>query len=122
MSRILRNLQQWGETYGTLGTWLWRILFYPVLALGMYAGTAYLDSHYVSKEYFDRSILAISEDKDRFALKQEGALKEISGKLDALLLRDSANAQRFSDYDRRLDKVESKVDRMSEQSRSPTTR
>jgi len=114
--RFLFSFKKWDERYGGLAVWLWRLVFYPFLFISLYAGKAYLDSHYVSKEYFDKAMETISEEKQRYAQDQKQDMREIKGKLDTLLESSAANAQRFSDYDRRLGNVEEKIDRLQERS------
>jgi hypothetical protein len=104
--RMLFSLKQWDEKYGVFALWLWRLVFYPILFISLYAGKAYLDSHYVSKDYFDKAMQIISEEKQRFAQEQKQDLKEIKGKLDSLLESSAANAERFTDAERRISRLE----------------
>jgi len=91
---------------------IWKALLVP-LAWGLfYLGQLYFDSHYVSKPYFDKAMSSLVEDKGRYAEEQKMSLKEISTKLDSLLFSSAANSQKFIDTDRRLNRLEDKVDRL----------
>jgi hypothetical protein len=54
----------------------------------------------------------LSDDKSKYAVEQKQELKEISGKLDILLQGSAANTQRFTDSERRLSRLEDKVDKL----------
>jgi len=108
--RFLLGFRRWDETYGPLVVWLWRLILYPLLAISLYAGKAYLDSHYVSKEYFDKAMAILAEEKQRFALDQKQDLKEINVKLDTLLQVGAANGQRLTDAEHRISRLENKSD------------
>jgi len=112
MSFIREKIEEFDNTYGIVAKWVWRVVFYPLLILSFYAGTGYLDKNYVSRVLFDKTVANSTGERAKVAEEQKAGLKDISGKLDALLLRDSANAQRFSDYDRRLGRLEDKVDKL----------
>lgn len=109
--RFFSAFRKFDESYGDIVTLIWRLVLYPVLFVFAYAGTSYLNNHYVSKEYFDKAMATLSEDKQRTALDQKHDLKEINAKLDALLQVGAANGQRFTDAERRLSRLEDKSDK-----------
>lgn len=96
------------------GSWLQRLItwaFQLVITVSLFAGKLYVDNHYVDKPHFDKAMAALSEDKQKYALEQRAELKEINGKLDAILQNNAANGQRFTDAERRLSRLENHLDR-----------
>jgi hypothetical protein len=107
---MFEKFKSFDDAYGRVITYCCRVFF----AISLYAASQYLSANYVSKDYYDKTVSAAIVEKAHYADMQEAALKEISGKLDSLLLRDSANSQRFSDYDRRVSRLEDKIDKLKD--------
>jgi hypothetical protein len=101
--QTVKKIEAFNKSYGTLITFLWRFLFYPILALVFYSSISYLDSHYVSREYFDKAVAKIEQTQT-----------EISGKLDTVIISNAGSAQKDVEAERRLAAVESKVERLGE--------
>jgi hypothetical protein len=81
-------------------TLAWRVFFYPIFALILYSSSCYLETHYVSKDYFDRSVAKIEESQ-----------RVISGKVDSVLIQNSAALQRTENLDERIIRLESSYDK-----------
>lgn len=90
------------EKYSSAFNIIWKLLFYPILFLCFYAATAFLNINYVSQAEFTS-----------YKNAEISGLKEMSGKLDTLLLRDSSSTQQMADVQRRLNRLEDKVDGLS---------
>jgi len=109
--RFLTNFSSWSRNWGEVALWVWRLFFYPFLCLVLYALGAYLNTHYVSKEYFDKAMATLSQEKQQVASEQKQDLKDISSKLDALLLRDGVDSERLTELERRISRQEDKADK-----------
>jgi hypothetical protein len=77
--------------------WKWaiKLVLAPAVALGVYAGASYLEKNYVTKAEWK---LYVEEER--------AGLKEISGKLDTLLVRDATNGEKLTDQERRISRLE----------------
>jgi hypothetical protein len=105
---MLEKFKLFDDTYGKLITYACRLLF----AISLYAGSAYLNTNYVSKAYYDKTISAALVEKREAGSEQKSAFAQVNGKLDAILLNNAANDQKLLDLERRVGKVEDKVDRL----------
>lgn len=85
-----------------VGKWLWRLVLYPLIALALYSGTAYLNSHYVTLESYGSNNSNTGE-----------ILEKIDEKLDTLIAHDAAKEQQGVDIQRRLNRVEDKIDSLA---------
>jgi hypothetical protein len=90
-----RKIESFNKSYGTLITFLWRFLFYPILALVFYSSVSYLDSHYVSREYFDKAVA-----------KVESSQREIIGKIDGVLIYNAAAIEKAGNLNERIIRLE----------------
>ena len=109
---LIESLKGFNSEYGVVISYGWKLILYPLVFLFLYFGRTYLDTNYVSKEYFDSAMSQSSVEKRQSAEEQKLQLKEIGGKLDALLLSSAANGQRFVDSERRISRLEDKVDKI----------
>lgn len=87
-----------------------KILAVPIFAVFFYAGTSWLNSNYVNKTEFKAAIVELKADREKGEQEQKAVLNKISDKLDTLIVRDSATVQRLGDFERRIERLEDKVD------------
>ncbi len=111
---LVSKIEVFESGYGKILTWIFRILLLPFLSLGMYSTNLYLDAHYVPRTYFDESMTVLSTDKKAYAGEVKTSFETVNGKLDLLIIGNASNAQRFTDFERRLGSLETKVDRAQE--------
>jgi hypothetical protein len=105
---MFEKLKEFDEAYGKLITYACRIIF----VLLLYVTTAYLDNHYIGKKEFSAEMAKLASDKAHYAQEQKKSLRDISLKLDALLLQNAANSEKFTDEERRVSRLEDKVDKL----------
>jgi hypothetical protein len=104
VEKIKTSLESFEANYGTLIKWALRAVFYPVLLLLAYSATAYLNVNYVKQgEFAEYKAAANADTKQNF--------KEVNKKLDLLLLRDASGGEKFSDFERRITRLENKADK-----------
>lgn len=101
-----KKIENWQKSYGALATFLWRALFYPVLALVLYSASSYLDSHYVDRAHFDSSMQTLAVDKERYNEETQAHLKEINSKLDTVIVTQSAVLERAANLNERVIRLE----------------
>lgn len=76
-----------------------KLLLIPFACVFLYAGIAYLDKNYVP-----RPVYAAQQ------VENKTALDGISMKLDTLIISSATYTQRVADMERRIERLESKVD------------
>ena len=105
---MFEKFKAFDESYGEIITYCCRILF----VLCAYCAIQYLNANYVSKDYFDKTVAIEKAAKESAGSEQKSAFAQINGKLDAILLNNAANDQKLLDLERRVGKVEDKMDRL----------
>ena len=111
MTALRSKIETFNNSYGALATWIWRLVFYPLLLLVFYSGKSYLELNYVDKAHFDKAMSTLLAEKHRIAAEEKQELNEITGKLDSLLQSGAASSQRLTDAERRISRLEDKQDR-----------
>lgn len=105
-------MSKWFKENGlTVLEYVRKWLLIPAVGLCLLCGRLYLSNNYVNKEYFDKAMATLREEKQRYAAEQKEELRTINGKLDTLLQNSAANGQRFTDSERRISRLEDKSDR-----------
>lgn len=97
----LNALKLFAQNWGGLISMIYKIVLFPAIGGVFYISTAYLDKTYVPKT-------ELSQVKN----EQRESFKDINSKLDVLLIREGSAVQKVADLERRVGKIEDKLDRV----------
>lgn len=100
--------------YGKLVSWTLRLMLIPFLWVSIYAGNAYLNSHFVSKAYYDASVATTLAAQLEETKSIKAQFVTVNGKLDVILIQNATSGQKIADNERRTTSLESRVDRLQE--------